>query len=126
MSSDHREGFDGARQESDLLADYLAPALKWDSLQGDARMANAVFDRNQKSHLALRDSPEGRAGITALVTHENRGVRLTAASHALAWDPAKAVPALEALEASVGLHSVTAKYTLRSFRSGTLDLDWQP
>jgi hypothetical protein len=45
MNSDRREGSDRSRQESDLLAQYLVLALKWDSLQGEARKANAVFDR---------------------------------------------------------------------------------
>ena len=40
------------------------------------------------------------------------------------FDPDAAVAALDSLEAASGLHALSAKYTLRSFRSGTLDLDW--
>ena len=110
----------------DMLAEYLKTALAWDSDQGNARQANVEFDRLQALQLRLRESPEGRAGIADLATHECEGVRLCAASHALAWDSDLAVSALEALEASTGLHALSAKYTLRSYRSGTLKLDWQP
>jgi hypothetical protein len=50
--------------------------------------------------------------------------RLAAASEALAWDAADAVPILEAIEAQSGLHAISAKYTLLSYRAGTLNLDW--
>jgi hypothetical protein len=56
--------------------------------------------------------------------HESRAVRLFAATHSLAWRPESASETLEAIEREGGLHAVTAKWTLRSYRTGKLDLDW--
>ncbi len=47
-----------------------------------------------------------------------------AASHALAWAPAQAIAALEAITRETGLHAVTATYTLKGFRNGTLNMAW--
>jgi hypothetical protein len=52
------------------------------------------------------------------------GVRLAAASHSLGWDSTHAVRVLEEIEKVPGLHAVTAKYTLKAFRQGTLNQDW--
>jgi hypothetical protein len=47
-----------------------------------------------------------------------------AAGDSLGWAPKKAVKVLEAIAAGSGLHGVTAKYTLKAFREGHLDMDW--
>jgi hypothetical protein len=112
-----------ASSVNDLVAEYEAKALLWSELQGHAKAANVVFDRLQVLQKLLRPSMEGRAGITDLVSSGDTGVRLMAATHVLAFDPDAGVAALEAIEAGPGLHAVSAKYTLRSFRAGTLDLD---
>jgi hypothetical protein len=49
---------------------------------------------------------------------------LLAAAHTLGWEPADACAVLEAIQEGPGLHAVTAKYTLRSYRAGTLNQDW--
>jgi hypothetical protein len=51
-------------------------------------------------------------------------VRLAAATHSLGWQPEQAVGVLEEIEQESNLHAVTAKWTLRSYRNGKLDLDW--
>jgi hypothetical protein len=58
------------------------------------------------------------------MTHESEWVRLVAATHSLAWAPETATATLEAIERSDGLIAVDAKWTLRSYRSGQLNLDW--
>ena len=88
------------------------------------RAANPVFNRLQELQKGLRTSAEGRAAIAELVTSTDAGVRLIAATHTLTFDPDAAVAALKILEAEAGLHALSAKYTLRSFRSGTLNLNW--
>lgn len=93
-------------------------------MQGDAPAANRVFDENHRLYKLLRTTAEGRAAIGAQVSHANVGVRLLAATHSLAWAPETAVAVLEAIEAGPGLYGNTAKYTLRSYRAGSLDLDW--
>lgn len=108
-----------------LLSEFAEGATTWDSLVGsDAKRANRVFDRPHALAKELRQAPAGRAGLLALTGHEIPGVRLLAATECLAWSPEVAVPTLEAIEGSVGLHAVSAKYTLKSYRAGTLDLDW--
>lgn len=108
-----------------LLSEFANSALAWNSLVGsDATRANRIFDRLHVVAKELRKTAAGRSGLLALARHEITGVRLLAATECLAWSPEVAVAALEAIEASVGLHSVSAKYTLKSFRAGTLDLDW--
>jgi hypothetical protein len=52
------------------------------------------------------------------------GVRLSAAAHSLGWDPQRASGVLEEIASGAGLHSVTAKYTLKAFREGKLNQDW--
>jgi hypothetical protein len=108
-----------------LLGEFAEDATAWDSLVGgDARKANHIFDRLHALAKELRQTPAGRAGLLGLTRHEIPGVRLLAATECLAWSPEVAVPTLEAIESSVGLHAVSAKYTLKSYRAGTLDSDW--
>jgi hypothetical protein len=107
------------------LTEFAEGAATWDSLVGsDAKRANRVFDRLHALAKELRQAPAGRAGLLALMSHEIQGVRLLAATECLAWSPDVAVPTLEAIEGSAGLHAISAKYTLKSYRAGTLDLDW--
>ena len=109
---------------AELLDDYSKTAVAWDAAQRDAARANPLFDRLQALQKQLRVEPDGRAGIEALMAHPSAGVRLTAAAHSLQWSPAEAARVLEALQAGPGLHAVTAKYTLKAYRDGTLNLDW--
>lgn len=111
--------------EDALLSEFTESAIAWDSLVGaDAKKANRIFDRLHALAKDLRHTAAGRAGLAGLTRHEVAGVRLLAATECLAWSPEVAVPTLEAIEGSAGLHAVSAKYTLKSYRAGTLDLDW--
>jgi hypothetical protein len=107
-----------------LLSDYEASAIAWDAAQVDAAKANPLFDHLHHLFKELRGVEAGRQGIAALIAHSNVGVRLTAASHSLEWAPNEAVLALEGIERGPGLHAVSAKYTLKAFRDGTLNQDW--
>lgn len=110
---------------ADLLDAYERTALRWGELQADASAANAVFNEHHSIYKVLRGYPEGRAGISRLMGHESECVRLAAATHSFAWDPERATTVLETIEReSASLYAVDAKWTLRSFRNGTLDLDW--
>lgn len=111
--------------EDALLSEFAESAVAWDLLVGhDAKKANRIFDRLHALAKQLRQTPAGRTGLIGLTRHEVPGVRLLAATECLAWSPDVAVPTLEAIEGSVGLHAVSAKYTLKAYRAGTLDLDW--
>ncbi len=110
---------------NELLQSYKATAVAWDVMRGDAKKANALFDQLHTIYKELRDSAAGRDGIAALMTDENIGVRISAASHSLAWEPEKATRVLEAIEKDgPGLYRTSARYTLKSFREGKLNLDW--
>lgn len=111
-------------QVAGLAARYLQLARAWDEQQGDARRANKLFDEHHAVAKQLRASEPGRQAIAALLGHEHSGVRLLAATDTLAWNPDAAVAVLKSIDTEPGLHAVTAKYTLKSYRDGTLDLDW--
>jgi hypothetical protein len=113
-----------AQSVTDLLAAYEQTATRWGELQADTSAANRVFDENHSIYKRLRGDEDGRLGICRLMAHESEAVRLTAATHSLAWDPERAITVLETIERASSLHAVTAKWTLRSYREGTLNLDW--
>lgn len=111
--------------EEELIHELRAKATQWDSLVGsDAKRANVLFDRVHAIVKLLRGNPRGRLAVQALLTDRNTGVRLLMASECLSWAPDEAIPVLEEIENDPGLHSVSAKYTLKSYRAGTLNLDW--
>lgn len=103
---------------------YRASVVEWDEARDDPKMANRLFDALHALYKQLRDSEAGREAITSLLDDPITAVRLSAASHSLAWEPARATAVLEEIEQEGSLHAVTAKWTLRSFRSGKLNLDW--
>lgn len=107
-----------------LLASYQRALEDWDESQDNPTEANARFDAAHGLAKQLRQTEEGRAGIQALMGHPRPGVQLIAASDTLAWAPDRAIPVLESLESGSGLHAVSAKFTLRSYRAGKLNLDW--
>jgi hypothetical protein len=91
------------------------------------RRANELFERTHAQFKVLRESQDGRAGITALMHDPNPYVASTAAAHSLLWDPEAATAVLEALEAAEdvpGQVQISAKYTLKEWRAGRLSFDW--
>jgi hypothetical protein len=107
-----------------MLTKYRQSAEDWDAASGDVRRANRLFVANHQVYKRLRGSSEGRGGIAALLADSCPGVRLLAATHSLEWNEAGAVAVLEELERAGGLHVLEAKYTLREYRSGRLNLEW--
>ena len=107
-----------------LVSEYLTTALAWDRAQNVAKKANALFERLHVVFKQLREVEPGRDRIAELMDHPSVGVRLMAASHSLAWAPEKAAAVLDQIAEGRGLHAVTAKYTLKSFREGNLNMDW--
>jgi hypothetical protein len=111
----------------DLITEYRSTAIAWDIMQNDATKANPLFKRLQVIYKDLRLQQAGRDAITALMDDATVGVgvRLVAASHTLGWEAERAIAALETIERDgPGLYRTTAKYTLKSFREGTLNQDW--
>jgi hypothetical protein len=87
-------------------------------------MANKLFDALHLVAVRLRETEEGRLGLETLLEHENRGVRLSAAAEALAWDSESAIATLEGLTSPRGRHSLSAGVTLSEYRAGRLRFDW--
>jgi hypothetical protein len=106
-----------------LLQQFEEKAELWGDLIGDsARKANRLFSQLTLIEKELRLSPEGRSGLEGLLSHGSQGVRLLASSACLYWNPEIGVAALEQLATEPGLHALSAEYTLKAFREGTLNL----
>lgn len=107
-----------------LRAKYRALVVEWDEARDIPKEANRLFDALHLLYKELRTTEEGRLAITGLLDDPITALQLFAASHSLALLPERAVAVPEDLEQGGSLHAVTAKWTLRSFRNGKLDLDW--
>lgn len=116
-----------SQSTTEFIEEYRSTAIAWDALQNDANRANPLFKRLHVIFKQLRGDQAGRDGIAALMddTTVSVGVRLVVASHSLGWEPQRATAVLEAIERDgPGLYRTTAKYTLKAFRDGTLNMDW--
>src|SRR5258708_7359292 len=107
-----------------MRSQYREMAVAWDEARDDPREANRIFDQLHVLYKSMRASAEGRSAIGSLVDDPITAIRLAAATHSLAWQPARAEQVLEEIEQEGNLHAVTAKWTLRSYRNGKLNLNW--
>jgi hypothetical protein len=117
----------------DLVAEHRETVVRWGEESerlGErraVRRANELFERTHVQFKILRESQEGRAGITALMHDPNPYVASTGAAHSLLWEPEAATAVLEALETAEdvpGQVQISAKYTLKEWRAGRLSFDW--
>jgi hypothetical protein len=106
------------------MAQYRQLALDWEAARENPPEANRLFLEHHALYQRLRETQSGRAAITALLKDDAAAVRLLAATHSLAWEGERAEGVLEELEWEGGPLGIDAKWTLRSFRQGKLDLDW--
>ena len=113
-----------------VLLDYRATPLAMDRERiesgGTLRAWNRLVNQLQKLHLELRETPEGRAGITAVVHDPNPTVRGWAAAHSLFWGEAIARDELDAQAASKGWVSLMPSTHSGEFDRGRLNMVWQP
>jgi uncharacterized protein DUF2019 len=108
----------------ELRAEYRALAVEWGEARDSPERANRLFKAHHALYRQIRESAAGREAITGLLDDPVTAVRVLAATHSLAWESSRAVRALEDIEQEDGLYAVDAKWTLRSYRNGKLDLDW--
>jgi hypothetical protein len=111
----------------ELLAEFRAVGLAMHEVGvgGKPRRWNKLYDRQQSLYLVLRETEEGRKGLTALALQDDCStVRDSAAARALFWDPDRVRPVLEASAAGRGLASLTAKTVLQEFDAGRLHFDY--
>jgi hypothetical protein len=109
-----------------LREEYVSLSEQWVSLPNARhRMKNKVFVEHHGVSKRLRATERGRAGLLQLVNQDSDVVRLQAAVDCLAFAPEVGIPALEAIELpETNRYSFDAKWTLKTFRDGTLNLDW--
>jgi hypothetical protein len=107
-----------------MRSSYREMVVAWDQASDNPEEANRIFVELHALYKTLRGTAEGRAAITSLLDDPDTAVRLAAATHSLSWEPAPAERVLEEIEQEPGIHAVNAKWTLRSYRSGKLNLDW--
>ena len=116
------------RRIPEALADYEATLVAMHSRRTEPLTApgdwNRLVDQSQRLLLAVRLTPEGRAGISALMTHPDSTVRLWASAAALGWDPDIAEVTLTAIAGGEGFGAFEAEITLREWRAGRLNTDW--
>jgi len=108
-----------------ILAEYQATLESMSALGVDSpRAHNRLFRKAHVLAKSLRASAEGRAAIEGIIASPDVTVALNAASEALAWDCQLSLVRLEEIERAAGLDAVSAHYTLKAYREGTLNLDW--
>lgn len=107
-----------------LRAEYRALAVEWGEAKDSPDQANRIFKAHHALYKRIRDSAVGQEAITGLLDDPVTAVRMLAATHSLAWEPDRAARALQEIEQEPGLYAVDAKWTLRSYRNGKLNLDW--
>jgi hypothetical protein len=113
-----------AANEVELRARYRELAVEWDAARDNSDEANRIFKAHHALYRVLRDTPDGRQAITGLLDDPVTPVRLLGATHSLRLEPERAQLALEEIEQEGSLYAVDAKWTLRSYHSGKLNLDW--
>ena len=106
-----------------LAAGYRDLIIQWGESGSRPSVANQLFDAIHARFQLLRQTQPGRDAIADLLDDASLPVRLKAATHCLLWNPARAIPVLEEIERGSGIHSITARYTLKAYRAGELDLD---
>ena len=102
---------------------YRKSALEWAAASDNPDLANRLFDRLYALYKVIRDLEDGKRALVSLMNDPEVPVRLMAATHSLPIAPEIAQQVLEDLERRADLYSVTAKYTLKGWRAGKLDLD---
>jgi hypothetical protein len=107
-----------------LRAEYRDLAVEWGEARDSPDQANRIFKAHHALYKRIRESAAGREAITGLLDDPVTAVRVLAATHSLAWEPSRAERALQEIEQEDSLYAVDAKWTLRSYRNGRLNLDW--
>jgi len=87
---------------------------------------NKLVNKLQTVQLRLRESAEGRAGISQLLDDPDDLVRVWSATFALGWDTERATATLQEISAAGGLIGFEAETALREFDAGRLNTTWEP
>jgi hypothetical protein len=111
------------RSVPDMLVEYAETLLRRDAAMKSSQVAraNRLFKRNHDLYMQLRLSAEGRDGLWELRKDDHAAVREAALTHSLSWHSDEAASLLEGMEPA---GSFNAKWILKSWRAGTLKLDY--
>jgi len=93
---------------------------------GDPKLWNRLVNELQRLQLDLRQTEEGRAGISDLMESDDATVRTWCATFALFWDESRARAVLQAEVAAKGVAGFESEIALREFDAGRLNMTWQP
>jgi Domain of unknown function (DUF2019) len=107
----------------DIVAEYVEAAAKHHEATdaGTSRVTNRAHDRIASAYGELRRrGPDAQRSLLPLLDHENLGVRLWAAAHALEFAPAEGERTLLELEPLPGFTGFNAGMTLQVWRKGEL------
>lgn len=93
---------------------------------GDPERWNRLVNELQRLQLELRQTEQGRDGISDLMHSDDATVRTWCATFALFWDEYKARQVLQAEVEAKGLAGFESEIVLREFDAGRLNMTWQP
>jgi hypothetical protein len=108
----------------EIQADYRRMVVDWAEARDDPPLSNKLFKKHHSFYKSIRDLTDGQTAIVRLMGDPEDAVRLLSATHSLGWAREEAERTLEELEQLSNLYAVDAKYTLKAFRDGKLNLDW--
>jgi hypothetical protein len=107
-----------------LQRQFREIAIAWSLVRNDANLANPLFDRQHQIAKQLRSSSEGREAVEALLDDDDVEVRAIAATASLAWESQLGLDVLSSIAKRTDLIGFESEVTLKSFRAGTLNLNW--
>jgi hypothetical protein len=93
---------------------------------GDPTAWNRLVNELQRLQLDLRQTEEGRTGISDLMDSDDATVRTWCATFALFWNESRARDVLQAEVAAGGMTGFESEIALREFDAGRLKMTWQP
>jgi hypothetical protein len=93
---------------------------------GDPNSWNHLVNDLQRLQLDLRQTEQGRTGISRLMDSDNETVRTWCATFALFWDEPRARAVLRAEVDAAGLAGFESEIALREFDAGRLNMSWEP
>jgi hypothetical protein len=104
---------------------YREMVLAWHAAAADVKHANSLMDQLHRLYKQMKLTQDGRDAISSLLDDDHVAVRLVAATDALPWEGERSVRVLDEIQRTErSLLAVDAKWVIRGYRDGTLDLDW--
>ena len=108
---------------ADARESYVEAALRHGQAidAGDSDRANAAYEAKEQALRQLRSSADrGRTVLTALLAHEDPGVRKSAATHLLPLDESRALETLADVSRLPDLVGFDAEMVIREWKAGRL------